>query len=182
MDTASLIFWPVAFAAMALAAFSDLKYRLIPNFLVLVVLCAALGLRVDGGLSAAGLSLVATVIVTGVVYVIADRGYMGWGDAKMIAAASLLVPPGDVHMLMFCIVFAGGILSCVYVLARMALRRYPWGCLATATLPLSPGDLVRAEMARIVAQVSMPYGLAIWGGTSIWLMHRMIRCSFATYC
>lgn len=183
MNATYPVFWLIALAAMTVAAFQDVKHRLIPNLLVLIVLLAAVGLRVNGGFAAAGLSFVATAIVAGLLYLLADREYMGWGDAKMIAAASLLVPPQGVVLLMFCIVSAGGLLSCVYVLARLAVRHRPQSYYAAAScLGGGRGGIVQRELARIAAHKSMPYGIAILGGTFCWLLNRVIECSFATSC
>jgi prepilin peptidase CpaA len=185
VGTPAVALWLIALAAMSAAAMQDLRFRLIPNIFVLVVLCAAIGLRIIAGLQAIGLSMVATAIVCGAAYILADRGYVGWGDGKMIAAASLLVPPQTVTELILSIAVAGGILSLLYLAARIALRhgtrfRHP----ATGPQPMTEAfrALIRGEKTRIAAHEPMPYGVAILGGTAYWLFARVMQCCCATHC
>jgi prepilin peptidase CpaA len=167
--TTDVVLWFIAIVALLVASVHDVRDRLIPNTLVLIVLGVAIGTRIGGGVAAAGLSLLATAIVAALAYFLADRDYIGWGDAKMIAATSLLVPPPIVAPLIFDIVIAGGLLGCLYVLARICLR--PGSSVSLATGKSRPGDskfgrFVQAEMARIAAHEPMPYGVAILGGVS----------------
>jgi prepilin peptidase CpaA len=167
--TTDVILWLIAIAALTIASVHDVRDRLIPNTLVLVVLCVAIGTRIGSGIAAAGLSVLATAIIAALAYFLADREYIGWGDAKMIAAASLLVPPQIVVSLIFDIVLAGGALSCLYIFARIGLR-YGSGA-GHVTQEMHPGGskfgkFARTEMARIAAHEPMPYGVAILGGVS----------------
>jgi prepilin peptidase CpaA len=183
VGTPAVALWLVALVAMSAAAMQDLKFRLIPNVFVLVVLCAAIGLRISGGLQTIGLSLAATAIVSGAAYILADRGYVGWGDGKMIAAASLLVPPQTVAALILSIAVAGGILSLLYLVARIGMRHGTHqGYSATGPQPATFRALIRGEKTRIAAYEPMPYGVAILGGTSYWLIARVMECCCATHC
>lgn len=165
--TTDVVLWFIAIVALVVASVHDVRDRLIPNTLVLIVLGVAIGTRIGGGVAAAGLSILATAIVAALGYFLADRDYIGWGDAKMIAAASLLVPPSVVVPLLFDIVIAGGLLGCLYILARLLLRQGPSVSQATRERhPSKFGKFVRAEMARIAAHEPMPYGVAILGGVS----------------
>jgi prepilin peptidase CpaA len=173
VDEVEVVLWIIAMVALSAASLRDLRDRLIPNELVLVVLSAAIGIRIENGLTAAGASVLATVIVAVIAYFLATREYIGWGDAKMIAAVSLLVPVRAVIPLVFDIVIAGGVLSCVYIIAWIGA-----GNRASVRLPTPASDtnlrrvdrLVRSEMERIAAHEPMPYALAILGGLSFWLL------------
>jgi prepilin peptidase CpaA len=174
--TTDVILWLIAVIALAVASVHDVRDRLIPNTLVLVVLGVAIGTRIGGSLGATGLSILATVIVATVGYFLADREYIGWGDAKMIAAASLLVPPQIVVLLIFDIVLAGGVLSCLYLLARIGFKNQSGN--GPAAREVHRGDstfsrFVRVEMARIAAREPMPYGVAIFGGVSYCMLSVM---------
>jgi prepilin peptidase CpaA len=165
--TTDVILWLIAVIALAVASVHDVRDRLIPNTLVLVVLGVGIGTRIGGSLGATGLSILATAIIATVGYFLADREYIGWGDAKMIAAASLLVPPQIVVPLIFDIVLAGGVLSCLYIFARIGLRDESSVGDAPGGMHHSKfGRFVRTEMARIAAHEPMPYGVAIFGGVS----------------
>jgi prepilin peptidase CpaA len=169
MRTTDVVLWLVAIIVLAIASVHDVRDRMLPNTLVLIVLGVAVGIRIGGGLAAAGLSILATAIVAALGYFLADRDYIGWGDAKMITAASLLVPPPIVVPLIFDIVIAGGLLGCVYVLVRICLRQgSSVGFVIRESRPSDSkfGKFVRAEMASIAAHEPMPYGVAILGGVS----------------
>ncbi len=183
MNAPSAVLWIVAFAALFTALYHDLRDRLIPNRLVLVVLCAALGIRLANNISTIGWSLLCMVVVAGLFYVIATRKWIGWGDAKMMAAASLLVPPERVAPLVFEIAIAGGLLSCLYLVARATVKNTVFAYHTTAGTRSSPfGELVRSEVARINAGEPMPYAFAIFGGVVYQFGSQVMQCFSATSC
>jgi len=92
-------------------------------------------------------------------------GILGFGDVKLIAAASLLVGPGHVAGLLVAIALAGGVLSVVYLGGYFALRQLPVRAAGVARRGVLR-RLVRIERARIAAGRSVPYGVAICGGVA----------------
>jgi prepilin peptidase CpaA len=88
----------------------------------------------------------------------AGRQWLGGGDAKLIAAVTLLVPPSRVTALLLIIAIGGGILSGIYLVAHAKAHR--------ASTP-SPGETTHpAVILRIATSRSIPYGVAIFGGAA----------------
>lgn len=175
-----------ALAALLLAAAVDIRDRIIPNGLVLVVAVAALGARVVGAAeSPLWASLAVSFVTLAALGTLAAKDLIGWGDVKMIAAVTLLVPIRGVIPLVLAITLAGGILGCFYLGASLLLRRKPEPAPMLAPGVGSVGRvgrLVAKERRRIVAREPMPYGLAIAGGTACYLADEMLSCWHATRC
>jgi prepilin peptidase CpaA len=152
---------------LLIAIGTDLANRIIPNRIVLAVLCLSFGLRLAAGPSLLLASLLAAVAVLAMLSLLARYDLIGWGDVKLIAAVTFVVPADRVILLLLAIVMAGGLLSCAYLAARFVLRR-------AAPLPRQADRddsdawairrLVQREGARILANEPIPYALAIFGG------------------
>lgn len=147
-------------AALLLLAGSalDLAARKVPNRL-----CLALG--IDGiGLQAAAHALPSSMLAMMAVFVPAlvcwRHGIMGGGDVKLIAAATLLVRPAAVPMLVLAIALAGGLLGLAYWTMTHMLHA-PVSCRPTLLIP----RILRVERYRIARGFPLPYAVAITGGT-----------------
>jgi len=158
-----------------LAIATDLARRIIPNGLVLVVLGCGIGLRLFAGPWPLLASLCGALAVFAAVGALAAYDLLGWGDAKLIAAVTFIVPVDRVIPLLLAIALAGGLLSCLYLTARSALR-----CLSPLARP-ERGEpargwtlrgLIRREGSRILANEPMPYAVAVLGGVAFGLMAR----------
>jgi prepilin peptidase CpaA len=177
-------------ACLPVAVATDVASRIIPNRLVLLVLACGITLRLLSGPSPLwpGLLGLGTVLVT--MGLLAGRGFVGWGDAKLIAAVSVAVPADRLPTLLLAIALAGGLLSCLYLAGRSLLRRAPRplyalpGPMASreadAAGPATPRHdrgsgppstwlsaihrVASRERARILAGEPMPYAVAIAGG------------------
>jgi prepilin peptidase CpaA len=112
-------------ACLSVAAATDLASRIIPNRVTLLVLCAGIALRFLSGLGSLWPSLLGPVAVLATIGLLASRDFIGWGDAKLIAAVSVAVPADRLPTLLLAIALAGGLLSCLYLAARFLLRRAP---------------------------------------------------------
>jgi prepilin peptidase CpaA len=152
--------------ALIASSFVDLKRRIIPNELVILVAVCGLGACLSTRPSDAALSL---LVAGGVFFALAwccRRNWLGGGDVKLMTALTLAVPASEVGALLVAISVAGAILCCAYLTARLALttfRLVPAGpAPAAADAPLLAW--VHAESARIMEGRSVPYALAIFGG------------------
>lgn len=77
----------VVLAIVAVAAFTDLRARVIPNWLTLPSLLAAFALRGwAGGLTDLTLSVLAALLCLAPAYFLFARGALGGGDVKLFAA------------------------------------------------------------------------------------------------
>ena len=173
----SAIAWVLGYmivGCLLVASVTDLASRIIPNRLVLVVLCCGFSLRLTSPPGWFLASLLSAIAVFAALSLLAAYNLLGWGDVKLIAAVTLAVPPERVIPLLLDIVIAGGLLSCVYLAVRFALRR---AASAINHPPLSHIEpeasctrrlrwLARREGARILANGPMPYALAVLAGVA----------------
>jgi prepilin peptidase CpaA len=175
-------------ACLSVAVATDLASRIIPNRLVLLVLCAGIALRLLSGPGSLWLGVLGPVAVLMTMALLASRDLVGWGDAKLIAAVSVAVPADRLPTLLLAIALAGGLLSCLYLASRYLLRRAPGPAYAlpgpvASSLPARGADegsrvsllpsptwlsaiprVAARERARILAGEPMPYAVAIAGG------------------
>lgn len=112
----SIAWWPTV-AVLAIATYMDLRYRRIPNWLVLPFLLA--GVAVSGWLqgwhgvahSFAGLALGAAIY--GVFFWL---GGMGMGDVKLCAAIGAWIGPEQLLIALIVIGIAGGVMAVCWAL------------------------------------------------------------------
>lgn len=138
-------------AAMAFAAAFDLLTMTIPNKISLALVAAFLVVAPLTGLSWASIGLHAAtgaaVLVAG--FLMFTRGYLGGGDAKLLAASALWLGYDSLPQFLVMTGLLGGLLSVVV----LALRRVP-----DSYVP-GPTWLVRLHSK----DSGVPYGLAIGG-------------------
>ena len=171
-------------AGLVVACVSDIKERLIYNEIVFLVLAAGVGLRLAATPHLFWVSILVSFLLLIALGQCARFNFIGGGDAKLIAATTLLLPPQNVMWLLAHIALGGGILSCIYLWARTMLRR---GILishrAEQSFPLiGASKLFAKEFAKISAGEPMPYALAILAGTSYSIASEAIRCNSAISC
>lgn len=171
------LLWGAGLAALLLCVRSDVKDRIIPNEYAAIVAACGLALAATGWLRQLWISLAVAFALLVSLGFLCRMGLLGGGDAKLISAASLLFPPGETGRLLVAIACAGGVLSCVYLLARWKLRRRAFAHPAVVRNGRSPPaeneSLFAQECARIVAGKPMPYGVAIAGGVAFHLIERL---------
>jgi prepilin peptidase CpaA len=155
--------WITSFVALSGATVSDLKRRIVPNPLVLVLAAGGTGLHLLADPRTLWASLAAALAILFLLGQLARRGIVGGGDAKLIAAASLLVLPGQVVTLLLEIAIAGGVLSLIFMVKGAAPQPVagPSTGSRSATLPYSP---------------------AVLGGTLFFALTEAIRCHSAMSC
>lgn len=172
-------------AALLVAAMIDFKHRIVPNRLVLLIAGCGIVLRL---LSAPGLIWINLLVAASLFVMLgrlSHRDWMGGGDAKLIAAVTLLAPPAGIVKLLLNVTLAGGVMSCVYLVARFMMAR------AAASRPhpadsrytmRGRGGLFSHECVRITAGEPMPYALAVLGGVLCLIFSEAIECSSAIFC
>lgn len=163
IDTSALA---IVTCALLASSFVDLKQRIIPNELVILVAVCGLGACLSTRPSEAALSL---LVAAGVFLALAwccRCNWLGGGDVKLITALTLAVPAAQVGALLVEISVAGAVLCCAYLTARLALKTFrlvPAG----ATPPAAHAPFrawVHDESMRVMEGRSVPYALAIFGG------------------
>ena len=171
--------WAVGLFALVLSAAADLKHRIIPNELVVLVAASGLALSLGSRPEEAWINLLAAALVFFGLGLFAHYELIGGGDVKLISAATLLVPPAQIGLLLSQIAIAGGVLGCLYLTARHALKRVPVPQSDRAEIGHSGSGLarlVRNERARIIAGEPMPYALAVSGGVASYLIRELAQC------
>jgi prepilin peptidase CpaA len=147
-------------------------------------LFAGLGLRLTFSPGLLWLSVAGAILLVVVLGQFTRFDIIGGGDAKLIAATMLLLPPQRDAQLMLNIAMAGGMLSCVYLLARTALRKRlalrTAAPIRGATEPES--TLVSRELANICAGAPVPYALAIAAGATYSILTEAVSCVSGTSC
>lgn len=120
ISTIALVIFPLL---MAFAAFSDLFTMRISNRLVLVLVAAffALALFVGLPLQEIGMNLACAAIVLVFAFAFFAFGWIGGGDAKLIAATTLWLGLGIMLPYLIYASLLGGALT----LLLLAVRRYP---------------------------------------------------------
>jgi Flp pilus assembly protein protease CpaA len=171
-------------AGLAAASVTDIRERLIYNEIVVYVLAVGVALRLVSTPGSLWLSLAGALVLLVILGQFARFNVIGGGDAKLIAATMLLFPPQYDAELMTNIAVAGGVLSCVYLAARIALRRrIPVRTGLRGKAPADQfGGVLGSEFAKITAGEPMPYALAILAGTILSIGNEAVRCISATSC
>lgn len=147
-----LLSLPVLLAACV----SDMRRRIIPDWTVLAL--AGIGLGTAALHNQIGPVLATGAACAGVGAGLSLLGLWGWGDAKLLAAAGLLVGPDGVLIMTNMMVLSGGVLALVLIGLRGPVR--------AGRLPLPAGAprWLAAEHRRLRRAPSVPYGLAIVAG------------------
>ncbi len=176
------IIWTISLAALLVSAATDLKQRIIPNELVVVIALSGLllGLAMRPGQICISLVVAALVFLT--LGVLCRYGALGGGDVKLMAAVTLLVPPGGIGDLLIEIALAGGLLTCLYLGAHYLARN----ALAGSCEPAGErGSFVeRRGLARvsITQRKQVPYAVAILGGVIWYFARESLSCSSEMSC
>jgi prepilin peptidase CpaA len=150
--------WSVEFAEVAFvgllgaAAISDMWSRRIPNVIPLLlavafpVSLAVIGLPPDWPFHLFGAGV---VLALGVV--LFNRGLLGGGDVKLIAAATLWYGVDRLPIFLFAVSIAGGALGLVTIIAKLARN-------------VIPSLASRGTSSRPLRGMEIPYGVAIAAG------------------
>jgi prepilin peptidase CpaA len=162
------VLWTVVLAGLFWGAATDLKERIIPNELVILIALTGLTLSLVSQPGQVWISLIAAALVFLGFGLLCRYGMIGGGDVKLMAAVTLLVPPQEVGKLLIAIALAGGVLSCVYLGASFMVRCVP---AENPSLEADGGAALtrwfKLESVRIASRKQAPYAIAILGGV-IW--------------
>jgi len=150
-----------AIVLLAVAAWSDLATRTIPNRLCIGIASAGLLARIVTALPEAMASAAVAAGVFLVLILLHARGVLGGGDVKLSAAIVLGLSPAGSYLFMIVTILSGGLLALLHLSLRLLPRAAP------APAGASPWRRVSAvERWRIKRRGPLPYGIAIaCGGT-----------------
>jgi len=147
----------------AIAAYTDVTSRRIPNALPALLLAAGIALSALHGWQSAviGIGLFLAVFALGTV--LFSFGLIGGGDVKLAAAASAALGWPDTAAFLLYTMVAGGIIGLAISVARGRLRPTLANVKALA-FPMLSG--VRPAPVSSAAG-TMPYGLAFFAGAAV---------------
>ena len=139
------------------AALHDAAVRTIPNWIPTSLVAVGVILRMRDHSAVTGIWVAALLLmVLGVFWL---RGFIGGGDAKLIPAVALVLPPSDVPNFILSVAIGGGALALLYVvLSRLVARPAPGrhrGFFAR---------VLKTEAWRVHRRGPIPYAVAIAGG------------------
>lgn len=148
----------VAIPLLLAAAYRDIAVRRIPNAVVGALVAIGLARHAMAGVGAIVLAAVVASFVFVAVFMLWHRGVLGGGDAKLLAAVALLVPPAEVPHFLLATAVAGGILASTQLLLRAR-------CVPVGPAPdQAVSRILRCEAWRICRGAPLPYGVAIAAG------------------
>jgi len=161
------------------AGIYDLRYRRIPNWLVLVGLALGFGLNTFSfhlaGLTRAGLGMGVALLVYFPLYLLRA---MGAGDAKLMAALGSIVGPGNWIVLFVATAILGGVMAVIVLLFAGRIRKTFWnvGWILNEIIhfraPYHSSEELDVRSARAMR---LPHGVAIALGSIAFLVvaHRL---------
>jgi prepilin peptidase CpaA len=147
-------------AALLYAALHDIAARTVPNTVPAILLMLGLLLRLLGHTLLPGLSWAFGIFVFAAICW--WRGWMGGGDAKLLPASALMLPPLLCPTFIASVSLAGGVLAMVYlILSALARRARPPVAVRSTALWRRA---LTAEHWRLLRGVPLPYATAIAAG------------------
>lgn len=154
---------------LALAAATDLRSRVVPLELVMLVALLGLAINLASAPDQAPVSLLVSAILLAILSLLSRFRAIGGGDAKLIAATSLTVQPSEAFTLLLEISLSGGLLALIYF-AAPRLRRsprvrsclsWPWSLETRAT----GRRLLGLDAVDPSESSALPYATAVFIGT-----------------
>jgi prepilin peptidase CpaA len=170
----------IALAALVtIAAVYDVRFRRIPNWLVLTGICA--GFAFNGflfGLTGLGRSTLGFAVAAAIYVPLFALRAMGAGDVKLMAAAASLTGAANWFALFLLAAVSGGIIALGLLLFRGGLRRAVLNVLSILGALIRFRAPFREHPELDVADsraVTLPHGLAIAIGSLLFiaLSHNM---------
>jgi prepilin peptidase CpaA len=164
----------IALAVLAIAAAGyDLKFRRIPNWLVLAGIVAGFALNIFFfGLAGLGRAAFGLAAATAVYLPLFALRAMGGGDVKLMAAIGSMAGAGNWFVLFLIASIAGGVMAVVLLLVRGGLRRTVLNVLDifAALLRLRAPFRERPELdVAHSSAVTLPHGVSIAIGTFLFI-------------
>jgi prepilin peptidase CpaA len=142
---------------LLVAAWQDIATRRVANWLAIVL--ALLGIVQRAATGTLLFGLLAGVIMFVLTALCWRRGWLGGADVKLLAAATIIVPPYQLPTFLGAVGITGALLALLYITARF---------ISPAPSPSRSDHLLarawRAERWRVRRGGPLPYACAIAGG------------------
>jgi len=151
----------------AVITYYDVRYRRIPNRLVLAALVSGLAVNaVFGGWSGMRASVVGCAVAFGLMLIMHVFGAMGAGDVKLFAAIGAII---GAHLVLstFSVVIITGAVLAVFSMLRAGTSRVTMQRVLLILAGLLPGWKIPRFPAPADRSQTIPYGVAIALGSLI---------------
>jgi prepilin peptidase CpaA len=163
----------VIIAVIGLAAFFDMEWRRIPNWLILFGLSVALGLSGLRGMNEFYQSLLGIGVGIGVLFIPFAFRWMGAGDVKFLGVMGAFVGPYLLpRVLWYSILITGGMAIITVICRRLSMEFLTRACvdfkqamLVLLTFGWAQAESVNATTAR--SRQGVPWGVGIGLGTVV---------------
>ncbi len=155
-----MIFTSVILATCVVAVATDLTSRRIPNWLTAGLACFALASHATAGWGSLGASVAVMITVTGIGLLAFNRGWLGGGDVKLLAAGAAAFGWPDCVAFLIYTSFAGGIISLIVLLRQ----RRAWATVRSVIGPVLALPYGGAGNAQPAKAIMLPYACAIASG------------------
>ncbi len=161
------VFPSIALAVAAVAAFTDVQQRRIPNWLTFPGIASGVMLRgLLLGWKGMASALAGCLLAGGVFLLFYLVRAMGAGDVKLAAAIGSLLGAADAVAMLLATAICGGVLALVYALYRRRVRATLVNVGAALQFHAVAGFQAHPELnLDNPVALRMPYGLAIAAGT-----------------
>ena len=159
----ALMFIPLAIAI----AYMDVRYRRIPNKLVLLTFIGGVVVNsIFGGYHGLRLSLEGSALAFGLMLILHTLGTMGAGDVKFFAAVGAVVGSSLVLPTLLIVALTGGVLAFGKMIYARRVGATMFG-VYQFFYGLLPGQHVPRFEVPADRSLTLPYGVAICGGSVI---------------
>lgn len=159
----ALIFFPLA----VIIAYMDVRYRRIPNKLVLLTLIAGLAVNTFfGGTRGLLVSVAGSALAFALMFGLHIFGTMGAGDVKLFAAIGAVLGSSLVLPTLLIVALTGGVLALFKMIYSRRVGATMIG-VGQFFYGLLPGQKVPRFEVPEDRKYTLPYGLAICGGSLI---------------
>lgn len=160
-------------AVIGLAAFFDMEWRRIPNWLILIGLSMALGLNGLRGITELNLSLLGVGVGIGILFIPFAFRWIGAGDVKLLGVMGAFVGPYLVpRVLWYSILIMGAMAIMTIISRRLSMEFLRLACvdfkhaiLVLLTFGHAPAESNDAPTAR--NRQGVPWGVGIGMGTVV---------------
>jgi prepilin peptidase CpaA len=146
-------------AACAMAVWTDLRTRRIPNWLTSALAAGALALHLPHGWTGVGSALAAGIVIFVLGTFAHSMRILGGGDVKLLAAGGLALGYPDCVLFILYTFLGGGVLAIAFALAQRRLRSTLANVRALAQ--------TRTLLDDAAPSARMPYAIAIAFGSLI---------------
>ena len=159
----AMLFIPLAITI----AYMDVRYRRIPNKLVLVTLIGGVVVNtVFGGVQGLQHSLAGSLLAFLLMLILHVFGTMGAGDVKLFAAIGAVIGSPLVLPTLLIVALTGGLLAIVKMIYARRVTTTMFG-VCQFFYGLLPGQRVPRFEVPADRSYTLPYGVAICGGSLI---------------